>query len=86
MKNWQELLSDDPLPWLLTPENPSIRYWTIIDILDRSSGDTKVLETRSAIAQQPLVMELFALKHPDGYWGDDETKPYTARGAVAALT
>lgn len=31
-------------------------------------------------------MELFALQHPDGYWGDDETKPYTARGAVAALT
>ena len=86
MKNWGEHLSDDPLPWLLNPENPSIRYWTLIDILDRPSDDSEVLESRAAITQQPLVVELFALQHPDGYWGDDETKPYTAQGAVAALT
>ena len=43
-------------------------------------------EARAAIAQQSLVKELFTLQHPEGYWGDDETKPYTAQGAVAALT
>jgi hypothetical protein len=39
-----------------------------------------------AIAQQPLVQELFARQHPDGHWGDDETKPYTAQGALGALS
>jgi hypothetical protein len=33
-----------------------------------------------------LVKELFALQRPEGYWGDDETKPHTAQGAVGALT
>lgn len=86
MQNWQKHLNSDPLPWLLDPENPSIRYWTLIDILNRPARDPDVQEARAAIAQQPLVKELFALQHPKGYWGDDETKPYTAQGAVAALT
>ncbi len=86
MQNWKNRLNGDPLPWLLDPEEPSIRYWTLIDILNRPTCDPEVQEVRAAIAQQPLVKELFALQHPEGYWGDDETKPYTAKGAVTALT
>ncbi|MCL4263907.1 MAG: hypothetical protein KJ069_11860 [Anaerolineae bacterium] len=78
-------LNGDPLPWLLDPENPSIHYWTLIDILGRPASDPEVQEAKAAIAQQPLVKELFALQHPEGYWGDDESKPYTAQGAVAVL-
>jgi hypothetical protein len=86
MQNWQKNLNGDPLPWLLDLENSSVRYWTLIDILDRPVTDPEVQETRAAIAQQPLVKELFALQRPEGYWGDDETKPQTAQGAVSALT
>lgn len=86
MRDWHEHLNGNPLPWLLDPENPSVRYWTLTDILDRPGSDPEVREAKAAIAQQPLVRELFALQHPEGYWGDDPTKPYTAEGAVAALT
>ena len=85
MPNWHKHLNGDPLPWLLDPENPSVRYWTLIDILDRSLDDPEVQEAQAAIPQQPLVKELFALQHPQGHWGDDETKPYTAQGAVTVL-
>jgi len=86
MQNRSNRLKGDPLPWLLDPENPSIRYWTLMDILDRPASDPEAQAARAAIAHQPLVKELFALQHPEGYWGDDETKPYTAQGAVTALT
>lgn len=86
MDGWHAFLNGDPLPWLLDPENPSVRYWTLIDILDRPAGDAEVQEARAAIPEQPLVKQLFALQHPEGYWGDDETKPYTAQGAVTALS
>jgi hypothetical protein len=86
MRSWQRRLNGDPIPWLLDPENPSVRYWTLLDILDRLVRDPEVQEARESILQQPLVVELFALQHPEGYWGDDETKPYTAQGALAALT
>ena len=86
MNHWLKPLNGDPLPWLLDPENPSIRYWTLVDILDRPIDSSEVQEARAAIAVQPLVKELFALQHVDGYWGDDETKPHTAQGAVTVLT
>lgn len=85
MHSWQKYLNEDPLPWLLEPENPSVRYWTLTDLLDRPAGDPEVQAARAAVAEQPLVKEIFALQHPEGYWGEDETKPYTAQGAVGAL-
>jgi hypothetical protein len=86
MQNWQKRLNGNPLPWLLDPEDPSIRFWTLSDILGRPPNDPEVQEAQAAIAQQRLVKELFALQHPEDYWGDDETKPYSAQGALAALT
>jgi len=89
MQDWQKSLNGDPpvtLAWLLEPENPSVRYWTLVDILDRPTSDTVVQDARAAIPQQPLVQEIFTLQHSEGYWGDDETKPYTAQGAVTALS
>ncbi|MFN8484595.1 MAG: prenyltransferase/squalene oxidase repeat-containing protein [Anaerolineae bacterium] len=74
-----------PLPWLLEPVNPSVRYWTLVDVLGYPDGAPEVQDTRGAIAEQALVKEVFALQHPDGHWGEDATKPYTAQGAVAAL-
>jgi len=79
-------VNGDPMPWLLERENPSVRYWTLIDLLGRSPDDAAVLAARAAIGQSPLVTDLFARQHPDGHWGDDETKPYTAQGAVGVLS
>ena len=35
MTDWRNVLNDDPIPWLLEPEKPSVRYFTLTDILDR---------------------------------------------------
>lgn len=86
MQNWQRCLNGDPLPWLLDPGDPSVRYWTLRGILDRPANHPEVQEARAAIAHQSLVKELFARQRPEGHWGDDETKSYTAQGAVTALT
>jgi hypothetical protein len=74
----------DPLAWLLEPEDPSVRYWTLVDILDRPADGSEVEEARAAAARQPLAQQLFALQRPGGYWGE-EAKPMTAQGTGAAL-
>jgi hypothetical protein len=84
MKHWQERLAADSTGWLLERTNPSVRYWTLTDILDRSDNDPEVQEAKAAIDRQPIVEAIFARQHRDGHW-DDETKPYTARGAAGAL-
>ena len=89
MLDWQKSLKGDPpvtLAWLLEPDNPSVRYWTLVDILDCPAGNPEVQAVRLAIDGQPLVQQIYALQHPRGYWGEDENKPYTAQGAVAALS
>ncbi len=86
IKKQPEQLKGDPLGWLLEPDNPSVRYWALTDILGRPAGDTEVQAARAAIARQPLAQELFACQHPEGHWGDDETKPYTAQGTLGALS
>lgn len=84
--NWPDALRGDPIPWLLEPENPSVRYWTLTGILDRPADDPEVVEARAAIAERPLVQELFARQHADGHWGDDEAKPHTALGTLGVLS
>lgn len=86
MLNWQQQLNGDPLPWLLDPANPSVRYWALRDILARPADDPDVQAARAAIAAQPLVQALFALQQPQGHWGEDATRPYTAQGAVGVLS
>ncbi len=81
-----ELLNGDPLPWLLDPADPSVRYWTLRDVLGRPADDADVLAAQAAIAEQPLVRELFARQQPAGHWGDDATKPYTAEGTLGVLS
>jgi hypothetical protein len=58
----------------------------MVDLLDREVSDPEVQATLSDVDQQALVQELFSLQHPEGHWGEDETKPYTAQGAVAVLS
>jgi len=84
MKHWKERLAADSTGWLLERTNPSVRYWTLTDVLDRPDDNPEVLDAKADIARQPTVTEIFARQHRDGHWGD-KTKPHTARGAAGAL-
>ena len=58
----------DSLPWLLEPENPSVRFFTLMDILDRPADDPEVRVARAAIPNCRPVAELLAAQKGDGYW------------------
>ena len=81
-----QLPSGDLLPWLLEPADPSVRYWTLRDILGRPADDGDVVAAQAAVAEHPLVRELFARQQPAGHWGDDATKPYSADGTLGVLS
>ena len=68
MSNWKSKLNDDPLPWLLEAENPSVRYWTLRDLLDRDSRDRDVLAAKAAILQSAPVKKILAAQKAEGYW------------------
>ena len=87
MSNWSRNLKADPTEWLLEPENPPIRYWTLVDILDRSPNDGEVRAAQAAIPTYPPVAELLASQKPDGNWGSrDYYLPRASLGTFWVLT
>jgi len=62
----------------LAEVNPSVRYRTLRDLLDRSEDDAEVQAARAAVVQLDVVQQLLAAQNPDGYWGDDPRQPYGA--------
>jgi hypothetical protein len=70
----------------LEEENPSIRYWTLLDILGLDPTEKDVTVARLSIIESPLVIEIRSRQQPAGHWGDDETKPYTAQGTLGVLS
>ncbi len=66
--DWRTHLNDDPLPWLLEFDNPSVRYFTLTDLLDRPPDDPDVVAARAAINTSRPVKSILDAMYPAGYW------------------
>jgi hypothetical protein len=58
----------DPIPWLLERENPAVRYWTLVDLLDRPGDDPEVQAAQAEIPAYGPVAGLLSEQKRDGYW------------------
>ena len=63
---------DSVRDWLLVPENPSVRYFALTDLLDRPADAPEVSETRQAIMMTGDVPRLLEGQTEGGYWGRPE--------------
>jgi hypothetical protein len=64
------MLSGNPLPWLLEddPSNPSIKYFTLRDLLDKPEDASEVRRARKAIMATGPVLQILAAQAPEGIW------------------
>ncbi|HEY95208.1 MAG TPA: hypothetical protein G4O15_09775 [Dehalococcoidia bacterium] len=58
----------DVINWLLEEENPSIRYRTLTELLDRSPDNPEVVQVREKIPSSAAVTNILDRMHQDGYW------------------
>ncbi len=67
---WNRLFDDQLQTWLLEtdPENPGVRYFTLVDLLDLSADSPQALEARAVVMSSGPVPVILANQHPDGYW------------------
>ncbi|MGZ7210468.1 MAG: nitrogen fixation protein NifH, partial [Methanobacterium sp.] len=72
MNNWKRYLNADPVEWLLKEDNPSVRYFTLLDILNKQSNDFEVKEARENIMKYGVVPKILAKQETGGYWGIPE--------------
>lgn len=72
MTGWKFVLRNYPIDWLLQEDNPSVKYFTLIDILDKSKEDSEVIQTKKQIMKIGVVTKILEKQNPDGYWGKPE--------------
>ena len=69
LPGWKSLLKTDPTEWLLGEDNPSVRFFTLTDVLEKSENDPGVKKSRKAIMQTGAVPRILAKQKSVGYWG-----------------
>jgi len=73
MGNWKSTLKGDPTGWLLEKDNPSVRYFTLTDILERPENYPEVREAKQEIMTKGVVPLILALQQNRGYWETPES-------------
>ena len=75
MAQWKHLLHDDSTDWLLEESDPSLRYFSLLTLLESSQDDSEVSAARAAINESEPVRRILDAQRPAGYWGRDK-RPY----------
>lgn len=67
MKEWKSVLNADPTDWLLEANNPTVRYFTLKIILDRSDDDPEVQAAKRNIMHTGIVPEMLLRQKENDY-------------------
>jgi len=62
--------SADTVAWLLEGDDPSVRYFALIDLLGAAPGDPEVVAARRQIMTGGAVPLILAAQGDDGHWGE----------------
>jgi hypothetical protein len=67
VSDWKAMLKADPTNWLLEEENPSVRYFTLKDILDKPEHDPEVQQVKREIMQSGIVPDILRKQQEPAY-------------------
>ncbi|MCJ7469877.1 nitrogen fixation protein NifH, partial [Candidatus Bathyarchaeota archaeon] len=69
MNNWKSMLKADPTNWLLEEDNPSVRYFTLTDLLKHSENTSEVAKSKQQIMKTGIIPQILSKQKSGGYWG-----------------
>lgn len=67
-----DMLKEYPTEWLLETVNPSVRYFTLRDILGKCEKENEVKKAKKEIMMEGSVPRILAKQKPGGHWGKPE--------------
>jgi len=62
------MLTADPTNWLLEEDNPSVRYFTLTDLLKHSDNASEVAKSKQQIMGTGIVPQILSKQKSGGYW------------------
>jgi hypothetical protein len=66
--NFISVLKADPTSWLLEDNNPSVKYYTLRDIFEKTKDNTELQEARLEIMKTGAVPAILSKQKEEGYW------------------
>ncbi|MDH5481267.1 MAG: nitrogen fixation protein NifH [Candidatus Bathyarchaeota archaeon] len=75
MVDWIKLLEKSPLDWLLDEANPSVRCFTLRDVLGMEEYDSQVKDAKREIPKSTVVQKILQKQNREGYW-QEPSEPY----------
>jgi len=72
MDGWKTLLNADAIDWLLEPDNPSVRYLALTDLVGVAAEDPEVVRTQAVIMQSGPVPQILAKQEDGGHWAEPD--------------
>ena len=78
MPDLARTLEESPISWLLEESNPSVRYFTLKDVLGKGEDDSEVKKAKRAIAESQIVKRILQKQNSEGYW-EDPRRPYNPK-------
>ena len=69
MPDWTRVLKANPTEWLLEESNPSVRYLTLLNLLEKKSASAEAKRARQEIMRSGVVPKILR-KQKDGTWNE----------------
>jgi hypothetical protein len=66
-------MNKERLEWLLETDQPSIRYYTLIDLLDKDKLDSEVQGAYDDISRHGWAKEILRLQDAKGFWESENS-------------
>lgn len=71
-KIWRDILTSHPIDWLLESDNPSVRFFTLVDVLEKSHQNREVIQAKRNIMKTGMVPKILDKQKHGGYWENRE--------------
>lgn len=75
MINWTKILKESPTEWLLEEANPSVRYFTLRDVLGKNEEDAQVIAAKQCIPNSQTVKKILQKQKSEAFW-EEPANPY----------
>lgn len=66
--NWEKIVEQDTINWLLGPENPSVRFWALQQLENKPLNDSEVIEAQDAVMSSSCVRTILKAQKREGQW------------------
>jgi len=68
MIDWLRIFRESPIDWLLERSNPSVRYFTLREILGKPEDAPETMDAKRTIQESAVVQRMLRKQNPQGYW------------------